>query len=481
MFGLDDKDIEKIRLGTWELPCPFIELKKSDGQPEYSGAGIIRQNEKHQLKFTLIDNRKEGFERMLKSSAKAELKAGQIVPAEHFYRLLATDTSGRCWIAEHLLNLDQMSGTGEGVVVEGVVHEISCCRDVSSMAPSLEKVRGRPVESVYEQLHVNYRVFSGIEDFPCNAVVEKEISIGGKPSRRSSSFSVANQESELFSFVLMKDDNGVKFTVDSKKSESSYPNHPELRFAEALQFALGQPFDWEILNIAMGNYETCRVRPRPKGAPVIQMQPPIRFMMHQHFKEFWTLFKKYLDHVWSHSEDGWHPISRRVLTLQYGSSSLWPIRMLTAGVEVEGLLKDHYDAKMPPPEGTVKAVDEVLKLVEDAVADGTAFDAVALERIRSSLGHVKSSSSARNKLVTLASQSVVRRDDVEAWEFVRNKAAHAVASETEMTQDNFIRLDKVLVLFYHLIFHLIGYQGVYTDYGELGHPEKTYPPEPAKG
>ena len=264
--------------------------------------------------------------------------------------------------------------------------------------------------------------------------------------------------------------------MDSKRPCGLHQNHPELRFAEALQFVLGHPFDWEILNVSVGNCESYRVRPRPKGAPAIRMQPPIGFMIHTHFAEFWTLFKKYLDHIWAYDEDGWHPVSRRVLSLQHGMSGLWPIRMLTAGVEVEGLLNDQYSSKMPPPEAMVETVNSLLELIGDAIKVGRKLDAHSIERVKSSLGLLKSSSSAKNRLLALAAESIVRNGDVEAWEYVRNKAAHAVASETEISQDNFVRLDKVLVLFYHLIFNLIGYSGAYTDYGEFGFPTKQYPP-----
>jgi hypothetical protein len=152
--------------------------------------------------------------------------------------------------------------------------------------------------------------------------------------------------------------------------------------------------------------------------------------------------------------------------------------MLTAGVEVEGLLNDHYDPKMPPPPEMRQSIDEVFRLIEEHCMKGqTTIDGKSLERIRSSLGFLKSAASARNKLKSLTAQSIVRVQDVEAWDFVRNKSAHAVASETKLSQDNTLRLDRVLVLFHHLIFHLIGYRGIYSDYGELGYPEKEYPPQ----
>ncbi len=475
MFLLNDKDIEAIRSGSWEIPCLSMELVKSDGQVTFSGIGFIRQDEHRLLKFTLIDKEHEGILSVFQDSDEQEVKAGQIVPPEHFYKLTATDTSERCWVAKHLSGFDTTGGSHKGVVVEGIVHEIRCRRDMAITMPALAKINS--------PLYVSYRMFRQFKEFPCNTDIQTKVIVDGKPSRSSRSFSVAKAESDLFAFELIRDGNDVKFTAEEKQAGGVYPCHPELRFEEALQFVMGQPLNWEILTIAVGKQETICVRPLTNGFPVPHTAPPISHTRHEYFSEFWTLFKKYLDHIWSYSEEGWHPISRRVLSLQHGMSSLWTIRMLTAGVEVEGMLNDQYAPKMPPPETMVKVVDEIMEFTDKLVAFEKAkagvnqrtVEEISLERVKSSLGHLKSSSSARNKLLSLSTYAIVRSEDVAAWELVRNNSAHAVASETQISQENLLRLNKVLVLFYHLVFNLIGYHGAYTDYGELGHPVKSYP------
>ena len=55
MFFLDDKETGAIRAGTWELTCLSMELKRPDGKHSFAGSGMIRQDERRRLKFTLID------------------------------------------------------------------------------------------------------------------------------------------------------------------------------------------------------------------------------------------------------------------------------------------------------------------------------------------------------------------------------------------------------------------------------------------
>lgn len=484
MFHLDDKETDAIREGTWELTCLSMELKRPDGKHSFAGSGIIRQDEQRRLRFKLIDREhaqgwKEFFEES--SNPRTGLRAGQIIPREHYYVLTAIDGGGRQWTSEPFVDVNQKYGGGNGVVVEGLLREVRFQRDVSGAVSAIANAKGKPVDVLYEHLRISYQVFTEIGRFPCNTGMETKEFVDKREVRSSSSMCVAKDQSDEFEFELLKTDNGVTFTVDAKKPGGTYSNRPEQRFAEAMQFVLGRPFEWEILEIALGNQEEVRIRPRPKGKANIHMLPPVQFDLHQHFTEFWSLFKKYLNHVWPYADEGWHPVSRRILTFQHGSAGLWPIRMLTAGVEVEGLVKDQYkDLNVSATEEVAQTVESVLGLIDGATKNGAPLDVGTLERIKNSLGRLKSASSIKDKLYALASQSVVRLDDVDAWAHVRNKATHAVASETEMSQENFVRWDKVLVLFYHLIFNLIGHTGAYTDYGEFGFPTKQYPPVPAE-
>lgn len=70
------------------------------------------------------------------------------------------------------------------------------------------------------------------------------------------------------------------------------------------------------------------------------------------------------------------------------------------------------------------------------------------------------------------------KEQLKAWQKLRNKSAYSYQTH-DLSGDEFIKLIfQVNVLFYHLIFYAIGYEGLYTDVSELGFPIKQYQPLP---
>ena len=454
-----------------------MELKRRDGNEVFSGSGTIRQNERRELVFNLLDTQYgEGVKTAIEECNKHELSAGQIIPMGNYYDLQVTDNSDKTWRSLPTFNVNRAYGPNKGVVFSGKIRELWHIENHAELANKLAKAQNVPATSFFKQPYWDYYCFSDIGRLPCNASVENSTRVAGRETKKTTSFSVSRAESDMFVFELHKDEGMVQFLVQGK-DDCSYSDNIEYCFVEALQFVLGSPFDWEVMVICSGNIEEVGIRPLPTGQQRIKMLPPLTFDTHKYCKEFWQLYQKYLTYIISYTGKGWHPISRRVFTMQHGMSALWPIQMLVAGVEIDGLLNDQFDNMIPPPPAIKQSVDEVLGLIEDyKIKGGAAIDDDSLSRIKNSLGRLSNSTSARNKLRKLVAESVIRDADVESWNFVRNKAAHAVDSEMEISQDNTQHLNRVLVLFYHLIFHRIGYQGIYNDYGELKYPIKTYPP-----
>lgn len=81
---------------------------------------------------------------------------------------------------------------------------------------------------------------------------------------------------------------------------------------------------------------------------------------------------------------------------------------------------------------------------------------------------------ASDHLKKLARTAVVQQSHVDAWTSLRNWSTHAEATDGEWIAGISRKSDVVLALYYRLVFHLIGYRGAYTDYGELGWPERSF-------
>src|SRR4028118_2353492 len=96
--AVTDAEVEALRRGAWEIDCPRIAMKRRGGAgapASLSGAGFIRQTSDRQLFFKLYPARS-------KNMAEPDLgamfvEAGDAVPDEAYYDLVATDTYGRRW------------------------------------------------------------------------------------------------------------------------------------------------------------------------------------------------------------------------------------------------------------------------------------------------------------------------------------------------------------------------------------------------
>jgi hypothetical protein len=77
---------------------------------------------------------------------------------------------------------------------------------------------------------------------------------------------------------------------------------------------------------------------------------------------------------------------------------------------------------------------------------------------------------AKDKLYELHKSGHIEKKLINVWDDVRNKSAHGTLSCMNI-QKCFDNLNCLIVLFYQLIFLLVGYTGKYTDYSSQGFPE----------
>lgn len=147
-------------------------------------------------------------------------------------------------------------------------------------------------------------------------------------------------------------------------------------------------------------------------------------------------------------------------------------------VAIAKLCKKHRVPKPPlgyrhvvtVPPATIAAVDKLLEVVGNWAGDAT---------VRSrAVGSITSIKSVRagDQLKALTQTGIVGRAGCDAWKALRNASAHGdwrmVKDDLQGTVD---RIAKVRVLFFQLVFHLIGYAGKQTDYGNHGWPLVDYP------
>jgi len=429
MFGLNEKEIQSLKDGKWEIHCLSMKLARLDGARTYRGSGFIKQDENGQLVFNLYDSEyQHGNKSFWDGVTSSNLQAGQIFPKNQAFVLRCIDTEGNTWRSLPTFDIDMDCALEKGIVARGTVYELQRDDDLKKWRDRQNQNNKKQRRALYYRPIYHFHIFDNIGSFPCNAKISSETKVAKRKHSTSWSLCVARFDSCGYHFQIENQDGRIKYFVESIAQRRHLQINADMRFIEALQFVLGRPLRWQVLQIAFGDTEHIRIRSKIKDLRSRAL-PPIALSIHHHFDEVWRLFGNYLKYIKCFKDAEWHPVSSRLFTVQQAQAYLWNTRMLTVGVEVEGLLKDEYHMK--------KKCERSLK--------------------------------------RLAVSSIVRQQDITAWRQIRQSAAHGMRGETEFSQENCQKLFRVLVLFYHLIFSRIGYKGKYTDYGEFGFPAKNYP------
>ena len=86
--------------------------------------------------------------------------------------------------------------------------------------------------------------------------------------------------------------------------------------------------------------------------------------------------------------------------------------------------------------------------------------------------------SIESKLYAIAKRKAVDEAFIPAWSEVRNKYLHGGLLRPEELETLAKLCDKMTVLLHQLVFHKIGFRGVYIDYSLPGWPGRRYPEGP---
>jgi len=153
--------------------------------------------------------------------------------------------------------------------------------------------------------------------------------------------------------------------------------------------------------------------------------------------------------------------------LKGSEGSIEPM-MLTLGVAVEGILREAFKESMEKPSSDSEELKKAQILIEKSLLDNK-----LKSRLKSVIGSW-TTRSATDALYLLAESNIIDREEVDAWKKIRHSMAHATFPDFDL-QKLIDLCHSVVVLFYKLIFHTIGYNGKYTNYGRSGWPVDDFP------
>jgi hypothetical protein len=446
--------LESFRKGNLELWCPkmIILQQESDKPIEYAGSGLIRQNKDRRLEFVLVENPSPSLAENVKRIMRNAGEVGKLLPPDEYYSLEADDLSGWKWKADRL-RVSVSLGPGGSIAV-GEIYVLEHLESSES-----------------QNTTIKLEILSDVK-LPFAEATKKTVRMGKDElvswERNMARFKVGQFE------LTITNENSI-LTVVAISEQASSPEYFETRIIEALQFVAAQTLSWEILQkTSNGKSFTC-LRSPDTARLTAQLSLPIDYF-HSDLggKWVWLLFEKYLEHICDFKgKDRFqmHPLSAWLHFVRNNSSSSIFTKGLGLGIAAEGILECEFSKIGIPAHEYADAVEAVIAHVKSFTGDKNvrvrALGALcAMRNIR-----------AKDRLSVLRIAGVVRDDDVKAWDAIRNRGAHARPPEREDFQEWIDYCYKTEVLINHLIFHAIGYEGEFTDYGNRNQewPQSQYP------
>jgi hypothetical protein len=425
--------------------------RQSGGADRFLGGGSIRQTSEGGLEFVLYDTSAvDAFRETFSSHG-----AGAWLGPDDFWHLTATALDGDVWTAEWVDADLSSTHAHPGAIVRGTFREMSRTSDAPHEGGA-------------------FRAYARTTcDIPRNA----RLSDSRLADRDTTGFSrgIWKIESSICGpIVVTQLSEGID--VDVADCDAELAGRLGIRLKEALTFALSSPIEWIVEETVSSNHAlaTIREQSRLKGRP--RLRPPIEPHRREGMRSCGALLNQYLAYVLAYppTDTLHHPLTLAVTKTLRASSLVVEDETLALSTEVERLIREHFADRGSPLASLVAAVESAIKHLASwvAPADGK-------ERVLNAIHQMKGPN-PRTALRKLVEEGVIRPQHFQSWERVRHVAAHGLpvsSSSRELVAHN----DVVHQLFLLLVFHVIGYQGVFHDHTVNGWPAIEVPQSSPSG
>jgi hypothetical protein len=449
---LSEPELESLKHSLWEIDCPQVTVKSRSPQNPctFDGSGFLKQVTSHQLTFKFYASAQS------QSHINRNLQLGETIPDEAYYDLTAMDYKGRLWRCERILIDIKKSASGE-FIIQGSIPKIICEGEI----PEYVECKGSRLE---------IRVFDNI-NIPCNERTLTKKSIArGLQSSKFMSRNIWKFKCCKLDFLLVKEDKKL-LIINVISSEETISEYLRERLLETLQFILGYPINWAVSYKRIGHTtEVTLCSPRQRSVSS-RFQPP--FILGGYFineaQVFRRLFVKYLQHVINYDQP-LHPLWAQINAIYEASSGMFiDAHALTLAVAIESIVSSEFSHLGKLKKREEDAVQKALEYMEDWKDKAGIKD-----RIK---GKIKTllEPNVGNKMKALEKVGAITNAQAKAWQSLRNKSAHSYQTHGSKNSKFVKLIFQINVLFYHLIFHAIGYKGPYMDVSETGFPIKQYP------
>ena len=455
-----DKTIGDFRLGKVDLDCKRMVLRQNkEGGERYEGKGYIRQAEDGVLVYKLYITEVENA-----------------TPHGH----LATMFNQLGAVHGDEMHYDLTAETYDGTTVSAIriYPNISWDASIGVAEIAVGKLQSLTAEIKFPQVHHCLELhFFEEHEVPLHEMSEAE-----EHGQKCWTLDTAKFEACGAEFAV-KVRKGSGRTVFEATSGSAFHSSFHLRVQEALQYMTGKSATYRARVTCSPGLQKLEMISPGRASLRSHFRPPLALAAWEYRTHGWKLFSAYLAYVLKNTQDTyWNPLAYHLYNARESSANsvdAWAIGVSVALEAVASLVALKAD---PDNEENVTAFQT---LMFDHIATLSGYESVA-QRMA---GLIKGLSDTRPQdvLYALAQDGFIKKKYIAAWGQLRNRHVHPKIKDLnkpdqKQQQKILDRIHRVHVLLAQLTFHLIGYEGPYTDYGAKGFPQETYPlPAPTQG
>ena len=443
--------INLFRQGVLDIDCKRIVIERNiSNGPRYIGNGYIRQTKSGGLEFKIYVHETHNTEYCV--GKPAGRTRPRVYSNEMLFSLTAAGYDGTQWTAGQILPFLHRDATDGSVRATGEIANLKASEPANQPRP-------------YVRLH-----FFEQCSIPLKRMTETEHNGDKHWVRNKVEFDAIDSK-----FEVRRQDNDTVFEI---RSDNTLPPSFHLRLQEALQFITAKPTFWRArLAIEEGDLSLELASPIERsGHP--RLRPPIApsnvdFELHG-----WKLFAKYLEYlVTANTDTYWNKVAYHVHNACEATANSIDAAAVGVSVAVEALA----GLVSQPDPANAEQIAEFKSRIQGWLNSQPDFHDLKrrMEGLINALGEER----VKDKLHFLAAKGRVEPAYIKSWTHLRNRHVHPKLRdlrkpELEDTRKLIEQTEQVTVLLNQLIFHLIDYNGPFTDYGLHDFPSKSYPLTP---
>jgi len=410
----------------------------------YNGPFIIRQSSKA-FEITVFVPDMDPHS-LIKNSMRNRLKIGSKIPDSHYYILEGRDLKGRKWHSKEFYPSYDIHINYKGVLFKGTVQEIYFIEKTDS--DNTNKIQ---------------LAFLNSFNIPAREITENIIR-SGKREKKKFTRNVWRFKDDDISYTFTNEDFGLTVDVDSNKT---FPSYHISCIVETLCFVFAH-YTYPSIEIERRHNNVkylLRVLEIPGPEPLLG--PLIRLNHINASTVAKDMFIKYTRYISKNKSELLHPISVELLRVVRASQYSIDALSLLVSVAVEAILKSQYhEIEISKEEN--KEIDLVREHINILNISGN-----LKERLKGLVAMLKQNR-PKDYLYQLKERRIIKEDHIKAWEHLRIKAAHGNIDNINLDK-KYELCNMVCQLMYLLIFDLIGYKGIFTDYTKEGYPDLYFP------